>query len=52
MSTTEENKAHFRRFLQTLWTLILAFFLWRRAGDSGRHVLPQPQGWWELRGER
>jgi len=27
MSTTEENKAHFRRFLQTLWTLILAFFL-------------------------
>jgi len=28
--------------LLTLWTLILAFYLWRKAGGSGRHVRPQP----------
>lgn len=27
--------------LLQLWTLILAFYLWRKAGDSGRHVRPQ-----------
>jgi hypothetical protein len=29
-------------FLLTLWILILAFFTWRKAGNSGRHVRPQP----------
>lgn len=29
-------------FLLTLWILILAFFMWRKAGGSGRHVRPQP----------
>ena len=29
-------------FLLTLWILILAFFMWRKAGNSGRHVRPQP----------
>jgi hypothetical protein len=29
-------------FLLTIWTLILAIYLWRKAGDSGRHVRTQP----------
>jgi hypothetical protein len=29
-------------FVLTLWILILAFFMWRKAGNSGRHVRPQP----------
>lgn len=28
--------------LLTLWTLILAFFMWRKAGGFRRHVRPQP----------
>lgn len=29
-------------FLLTLWSLILAFFMWRKAGGPGRRARPQP----------